>query len=137
MSSSEAAIPPRPSAIRTCFSALRRKIAERALGAELDFHLDTCDDGNPRHGHNRKTVHAAHGSMHITVPRDRQGSFQPQLIQSGCRRLEDLDNLVLSLFASGMGMRDTRDRIAATCDVSVSAKLISKITDEVHQEIVE
>ena len=119
------------------FSALRRKIAERALGAELDFHLDTYDDGNPRRGHNRKTVHAAHGSMHVAVPRDRQGSFRPQLIQPVCRRLEDRDNLALSLFASGLRMRDIRDRIAATCDVSVSAKLISKITDEVPQEIVE
>ena len=119
------------------FAALRRKIAERALGAELDLYLDTCDDGNPRHGHNRKTVDAAHGGMHGTVPRNQQGSFRPQLIRPGCRRRKGLDDLVLSLFASDMRMRDIRDRIAATCDVSVSAKLISKITDEAHQEIVE
>ncbi len=117
------------------FSELRKRIAERALGAELDFHLKTSDDGNTRNGHNRKTVYTESSKMDIAVPRDRSGSFKPQLVQPWCRRLKGFDNLVFSLFASGMSMRDIRDQLAATYDVSVSAELISKITDEIHEEI--
>ena len=117
------------------FSELRRRLAERALGAELDFHLEHEDSGNTRNGHNRKTVHTEHDSMRVAVPRERQGSFQPQLIRPWCRRLQGFDDLVLSLFASGLSMRRIRDQIAAHYGVDVSAELISKITDEVHEEI--
>ncbi len=114
---------------------LYRKLAERALQAEMAYHLDHCEDPNTRNGHNRKTVHTEHGSMLLAVPRDRQGSFRPQLIEPWCRRLEGFDQLVLSLFSSGLSMREIRDQLAARYDVDVSPELISKITDEVHEEL--
>ena len=119
------------------FGELAKKLAERALHAELDFHLEQEPTGNTRNGHNRKTVHTEHGSLRLDVPRDRQGSFEPQLVRPWCRRLPGFDNLVLSLFASGLSMREIRDQIADQYRVEVSAELISKITDEVHEEIQE
>ena len=117
------------------FMALRKKVAERALQAELDFHLEGSSDGNTRNGYNRKTVHTEHGSLPLAVPRDRLGSFRPQLVEPWCRRLEGFDDLVLSLFASGLSMRAIRDQIAAKYGAGVSRELVSKITDELYPEI--
>lgn len=117
------------------FMALRKKVAERALRAEIDFHLQGSGDGNTRNGHNRKTVYTEHGRLPLAVPRDRMGSFRPRLVEPWRRRLEGFDELVLSLFASGLSMRGIRDQIAARYGAEVSRELISKITDELHPEI--
>ena len=74
---------------------MRRKLAERILDAEMDEHLaqpapEQQDQGNVRNGHNAKTVLTASGSMPLEVPRDRQGTFEPQLIEKYCSALAGL-----------------------------------------------
>ena len=117
------------------FIELRKKVAERALQVELAFHLENSSNGNTRNGHNRKTVHTEHGSLSLAVPRDRLRTFRPRLVEPWCRCLEGFDDLVLSLFASGLSMRAIRDQIAARYGAEVSPELVSKITDELHPEI--
>ena len=69
---------------------LKRALAERILNAELDHHLDDGDEqasGNHRNGHSRKRVLTDDGRMELSIPRDRQGRFNPKLIEKYCRRL--------------------------------------------------
>ncbi len=72
------------------FAELRRKLAERILDTEMEVHLSQPEErvaGNSRNGHNPKTVLTDTGSMPLEVPRDRQGTFEPQLVEKYCRRL--------------------------------------------------
>ena len=89
-------------------SELRQRLAERILDAEMEVHLDQgmeSERGNTRNGHNRKTVLTDSGSMPLAVPRDRQGTFEPQLVERYCRRLPGFDAKVTQLFAHGMSTR--------------------------------
>jgi putative transposase len=80
---------------------------------------------------------AAHeaGTIDREVPRDRAGSFDPQLVGKGQRRLDGLDRIVLGLYAHGMTVRDIRAHLAEVDDVEVSPDLISTITDAVLEEV--
>ena len=88
---------------------LKRKLAERILDAELDVHLaQERESDNVRNGHNAKTVLTDSGSMPLEVPRDRQGAFEPQLVEKYCRRLPGFDDKVIHLFAQGLTTRRIR-----------------------------
>ena len=84
--------------------ALQKAIAERALAAEMAVHLGSEEEvsaGNQRNGHNRKRVLTGTGSLELAVPRDREGRFEPQLIEKWARRLPGFDEKVISLYARG------------------------------------
>ena len=88
---------------------LKRKLAERILDAELDVHLaQEQESDNVRNGHNASTVLTDSGSMPLEVPRDRQGAFEPQLVEKYCRRLPGFDDKVIHLFAQGLTTRRIR-----------------------------
>ena len=117
---------------------LKKAVAERALDAEMDAHLEGeagRDAGNHRNGHNRKRVLTDAGPMDLEVPRDRQGSFEPRLVERYCRRLPGFDDKVISMYARGMTTREIRGHVEELYGISVSAELISKVTDAVHEEI--
>ena len=117
---------------------LKKAVAERALDAEMEVHLESelgSGSGNHRNGHNRKRVLTDGGSMDLAVPRDRDGRFDPRLVEKYCRRLPGFDDRVVSMYAGGMTTREIRGQIAELYGVSVSAELISKVTDSVHEEI--
>ena len=117
---------------------LKKAVAERALDAEMDLHLESegaAGSGNHRNGHNRKRVLTDGGSMDLEVPRDRDGRFDPRLVEKYCRRLPGFDERVVSMYARGMTTREIRNQIGELYGVSVSAELISKVTDSVHEEI--
>ena len=117
---------------------LQRAIAERALHAEMAVHLEGEEErgtGNHRNGHNRKRVLTGTGAMEVSVPRDRHGRFEPQLIEKWVRRLPGFDEKVISLYARGMTTREIRGHVEELYGVSVSRELISKVTDEVHEEL--
>ena len=119
---------------------LQQRLAERILGAELDMHLEReteRDRGNTRNGVNPKTVLTDTGSMPLGVPRDRHGTFEPQLVERYCRRLPGFDAKVTQLFAHGMTTRRIRAMVKELYGVEVSAELISKVTDVVHEEFEE
>ena len=119
---------------------LKRKLAERILDAEMDEHLSQSaaqDAGNVRNGHNAKTVLTDSGSMPLEVPRDRQGTFEPQLIEKYARRLPGFDDKVIHLFARGMSTRRIREMVRELYGLDVSADLIARVTDAVLEEYTE
>ena len=119
---------------------LQKRLAERALNAEMEAHLESeheAGSGNHRNGHNRKRVLTGTGSMELAVPRDREGRFEPQLIEKWARRLPGFDEKVISLYARGMTTREIRAHVEELYGVTVSRELISKVTDEVHEELAE
>jgi len=93
------------------FTQLKGAVMERLLEAEMVDHLgqerqERCRAENSRNGHGEKTVHTDSGSVRIRIPRDRQGTFEPQVVKKGQRRLEGFDEKVISLYARGMTTRD-------------------------------
>ena len=116
---------------------LKKRVAERALQAEMDLHLSRdaeVANHNSRNGHNRKTVLTESGAMELAALRDRHGSFEPQLVEKYCRRLPDFDRKVLSMFANGMSTRRIRNAVLELYGVEISAELVSKVTDSVLEE---
>ena len=123
-------------------SQLTRAVLERALGAELDDHLGYAKgdpagngSGNSRNGYYGKTITTAHGPVRIGVPRDRNGEFEPVIVPKGQRRLPQVDDMILSLYARGMTTRDIQAHLAEVYGAEVSPGLISRVTDVVQEEI--
>ena len=119
---------------------LRKAVAERALDVERQAHLEEereADSGKHRNGHNRKRVLTKGGAMEVAVPRDREGRFEPHLIERYCRRLPGFDDKVISMYARGMMTREIRSHIEELYGLRVSPELISKVTDAMHEEIPE
>ena len=115
---------------------------ERGLGAELSDHLGyekgDAEAGlypNSRNGSYAKSVTSQVGDIELAVPRDRDGSFIPRLVPVGSRRLGGLDDMIVSLYAGGMTMRDIEHHLVTTIGTEISRETISKIVDEVSEEI--
>ncbi|WP_370653032.1 IS256 family transposase [Frankia sp. CIT1] len=121
-------------------SGLIKQVLERGLAAELDAHLgyakgEAAGAGNARNGTSRKTVLTEVGPVQLDVPRDRAGTFEPRLIPKGDRRVGGLSDTVISLYAGGMTVRDVCHHLARTVGVEVSHDTISRITDEVLEDV--
>jgi len=121
---------------------MNKAVLERALGAELDDHLGYVKgdpagngSGNSRNGHYGKTVTTTAGPVRIAVPRDRNGSFEPKIVAKGARRLGQVDDMILSLYARGMTTRDIQAHLAEVYGAEVSPALVSRVTDVVAEEI--
>ena len=118
--------------------ALKRALAERALNAEMDHHLDgEALEGrsNSRNGHGRKTLLTGTGKLPIAVPRDRLATFEPQLIAKYRRRLPGFDDKVISMYARGLSVREIQGHLAEFYGIEVSPDLISAVTDAILDEI--
>lgn len=127
-------------------AALSRKLVkltvERALQAELDHHLGYekheakgRNSGNNRNGYSSKTLKGDMGEVEITTPRDRNGSFEPQLVRKGQTRLTAFDEQILALYARGMTTRDIADTFKEMYGAEVSHSLISQVTESVLEEV--
>jgi putative transposase len=115
---------------------LKKALAERALNAEMDYHLDgQSDAGNSRNGYGKKTVLTDTGKLSLNVPRDRQASFDPTLIAKYQRRFPGFDDKVISMYARGMSNREIVGHLRELYGVEVSPDLISVVTDAVLEEI--
>src|SRR3984885_11145301 len=124
------------------FKQLKKALIERALGAELTEHLgyEKGDPagrgkGNSRNGTSSKRVLTEDGAVEIAVPRDRAGSFEPQLIAKGQTRFEGFDDKILSLYARGMTVREIQGHLAELYATDVSPDLITRVTDAVLDEV--
>ena len=124
------------------FKQLKKALIERALGAELTEHLgyekgdpSGRGSGNSRNGASSKTVLTEDGEIAISVPRDRAGSFEPQLIGKGQTRFDGFDDKILSLYARGMTVREIQGHLAELYATDVSPDLISRVTDAVLDEV--
>jgi transposase-like protein len=123
--------------------ALTKTVLETALNEELTDHLgydkhDTAgrDSGNIRNGSRSKTVLTdTTGPVQIDVPRDRAGTFEPQIVKKRQRRLSGVDEMVLSLYAKGLTTGEISAHFAEIYGASVSKETISRITDKVLEEM--
>ena len=116
--------------------SLKKALAERALNAEMDHHLGHDDQtGNNRNGYGRKTVVTDTGKIEIEVPRDRQGSFDPQLIAKYQRRFPGFDDKIVSMYARGMSTREITGHLRELYGIDVSPDLISTVTEAVLEEV--
>jgi len=121
---------------------LVKAVLERGLAAELTDHLgyeigDSAGRGSPnsRNGSSPKTVQSEIGPLGLQVPRDRNSSFEPRLVPKGERRLRGLDDMIISLYAGGMTVRDIQSHLARTLGTELSHDTISKITDAIAEEV--
>lgn len=121
-----------------------KAVLERGLAAELTDHLG-YEKGDPigrelpnaRNGFTPKTVASEVGDVGLAIPRDRDGSFTPTLVPKGSRRLGGLDDMIISLYAGGMTVRDIQHHLATTIGTELSHETISNITDAVLEEVVQ
>ena len=123
---------------------LTQRVLERALDTEMADHLGYepgdpagAGSGNSRNGRTSKTVLTDVGPVDITVPRDRNGTFEPAIVRKRQRRLDGLNDTILSLYARGMTVRDVQAHLTDIYGVDVSGDLISKVTNAVAEEITE
>jgi putative transposase len=119
---------------------LKKALAERALNAELDHHLEGGEpDGraNGRNGYGGKTVLTGTGKLELQVPRDRLSTFDPQLIAKYQRRFPGFDDKVVSMYARGMSTREIQGHLRELYGIEVSPDLVSAVTDAVLDEVAE
>jgi len=114
---------------------LKKALAERALNAEMDHHLTGSDGANSRNGYGKKTVLTDTGKIELEVPRDRQSSFDPQLIAKYQRRFPGFDDKIVSMYARGMSTREIQGHLHELYGIDVSPDLISAVTDAVLEEV--
>src|SRR5215207_892581 len=114
---------------------LKKALAERVLNAEMDHHLAGEEPGNRRNGYGKKTVITDTGRIELAVPRDRQASFDPQLIARYQRRFPGFDDKIISMYARGMSTREIVGHLRDLYGIDVSPDLISAVTDAVLEEV--
>lgn len=123
-------------------SRLTKRLVERAMDAELSEHLGyergqapPGGVGNARNGITPKTIHTEQGSVRIEQPRDRAGSFEPQIVPKHKRRFEGFDERIVAMYARGMSVRDIQAHLRELYGVEVGHDLISRVTDAVLEDV--
>lgn len=124
------------------FDRLLEKLSvEATLNAEMTHHPgyeknQSKPEANPRNGYSTKTVTTGDGPLELRTPRDRDGTFEPQLVKKNQIRITGMDNQFLSLYAKGMTPREIAAAFKELYDADVSPPLISKVTDAVMEQVV-
>jgi len=128
--------------VETVMRRFKKALVERMLGGELTHHLGyppggdkPPDSTNQRNGTSGKTVLTDDGPLRLEIPRDRDGTFEPQLIGKHERRFTGFDDKILALYARGMTVREIQAFLAEMYAIDVSADFISTVTDAVHAEV--
>lgn len=119
---------------------MRKHLIEKVFEGELDAHLgyrryERNDGSTSRNGKAQKTVKTEKRLLTIDVPRDRDGSFEPQLVRKGQARSGILDRQIIALYSKGMTTREITATIKEMYDVDVSPTLVSHVTDHVIDEV--
>ncbi len=124
--------------------AVRKHFLEAVLKGEMTAHLGYAPhdpagrgSGNSRNGHTAKTVQTKNGALELRVPRDRDGSFEPQVVRKRQRRIDNLDGVILSLYGGGVSERDIQAHLLEIYGVEVSATLISNVIASIMEEVKE
>ena len=122
---------------------LLKLTVERALNTELEDHLgyekhaaEGKNSGNSRNGYTSKTLKGNFGEVSIDTPRDRNSSFEPQIVRKGQTRVTQFDEQILALYAKGMTTRDIADTFKEMYGAEVSHQLISKVTEAILDEVI-
>lgn len=122
-------------------TALTRQVLQTALEAGLTAHLGYekhergRGGGNARNGSTPKTVTTEIGKVTVDVPRDRAGTFEPQIVKKHQRRMSGFDDAVVSLYAKGMATGDIVDHLSEVYDTDVYRDLVSRVTSQVLDEM--
>jgi transposase-like protein len=117
---------------------LKKALAERILDAEMDVHLESEAEktvGNHRNGRSKKTVLTDSSALELSIPRDRHGHFEPQLIEKYRRRFPGFDEKIIALYARGMTTRDIQAHVRELYGLDISPNLVSAVTDSVQDEV--
>jgi putative transposase len=121
---------------------LQKRLLEKALGAELTVHLGYGkheaagkNSGNSRNGSSPKTMKGEFGNLPLDVPRDRNGTFEPQIIGKGQRRFEGFDQAIISLYSRGLTTREIEGHLLEIYGVEVSPMLVSQVTEAVLADV--
>lgn len=123
---------------------LFKDTVEQMLEAEMTEHLGYDkysvagkNSGNNRNGYNQKTLKAENGNTQLLIPRDRNGEFEPMIVEKHQSKTEDLENRIIAMYAKGLSNRDIEDHLKDIYGIDVSAGLISRITDKIMPQIQE
>ncbi|WP_144444355.1 IS256 family transposase, partial [Caballeronia arationis] len=121
---------------------LTKMLVERALETEMSEHLGhgksetvTNATGNTRNGHSAKTLQGEFGELPLDIPRDRQGAFEPKLVERHQTRWSGFDDKIISLYARGLSVREIQGHLEEMYGTEVSPTLISAVTDAVSEEV--
>lgn len=127
-----------PQDVEKLFSQMLQHMINRSLEAEMQAHVGHAphgrSGGNVRNGKSRKTVQSALGELQIETPRDRAGTFAPQLVKKRQVRLAGMEEKILALYARGMTTRDIESALVDVYGVEISHALIAQVTDAVLEE---
>lgn len=127
-----------PQEMETLYSQMLQHMINRSLEAEMQAHLGHerhgKTSGNPRNGKSRKVVQSAMGDLQIETPRDRDGTFEPQLLPKRQVRLAGMEEKILTLYSKGLTTRDIESALRDLYGVTISHALIAQVTDTVLEE---
>lgn len=132
-----------PADVDALYSQMLQRVINRSLEAEMEVHLGYARNakqgegrrGNGRNGSTAKTVKGTFGALPIQTPRDRDGSFEPQLVAKRQTRLAGFEDKILALYARGMSTRDIERALVDLYGVTVSHDVVSQVTDAVLDEV--
>ena len=124
--------------IRTLFKETIAEFIESGLDAELDDELGYSrydyknkDTDNSRNGHSSKTLRTSFGDVEVSVPRDRKGQFDPQILKKNQTSIsQDVEEKILSMYAKGMTTSDIKTHIRDIYGIEVSDTTVSRVTDK-------
>jgi putative transposase len=130
--------------VQSLLKELFKDTVETMLESEMEEHLGYekyssmgKNSGNSRNGYSEKTVKSEIGETTISVPRDRNSEFEPQIIEKRQTRTDDLEHRVLAMYAKGMTTRDIEDHLRGIYGVEASSSLVSRITDKIMPAVME
>ncbi|MCC7256739.1 MAG: IS256 family transposase [Dokdonella sp.] len=132
-----------PQDVAALYTQMLQRVIDRGLSAELDAHLgyerhEKAAEGerpNTRNGSTKKRLKGTFGALEVTTPRDRTGTFEPQLVKKRQTRLGDFEDKILALYARGMSTRDIESALVDLYGVTVSHDVIAQVTDAILDEV--
>jgi len=129
------------SELTSFLETLHKRGIEKLLEGELDAHLDyekhqKSKSTNLRNGYSKKKLKTTLGETEIQVPRDRESSFNPMIVQKRQSTTEGIENIIISLYAKGMSNSDIEEQIRELYDFNISTSTISRITDTITNDVI-
>ena len=126
--------------LMSTFKTLQKALIEKAMDGELAYHLgykrnERSENENSRNGYGQKTVITDNGELEINAPRDRNSSFEPQLIPKRQTQFKGFDDKIISMYARGMSMKEIQGHLQDMYQIEVSNEFISSVTDKVIGEV--